>query len=62
MLYDWYGFAKEKNASATLDTRDVTKRNIIEPLATKELQSALDEKYGEGSVKVLVEALNQITK
>lgn len=42
-----------KNASAALDTRDVTKRNIIEPLATKELQSALDEKYGEGSVTIV---------
>lgn len=42
-----------KNASSTLDTRDVTKRNIIEPLATKELQTALDEKYGEGSVTIV---------
>ncbi len=42
-----------KNTSSTLDTRDVTKRNIIEPLATKELQTALDEKYGEGSVTIV---------
>lgn len=42
-----------KDASVTLDTRDVTKRGTIEPLAAKELQEALNEKYGDGSVTVV---------
>lgn len=42
-----------KNASVQLPTRDVTKRACIEPLATKELQASLDEKYGEGNVTVV---------
>lgn len=42
-----------KNASIQLTTRDVTNRACIEPLAAKELQKALDEKYGEGKVSVV---------
>lgn len=42
-----------KNASVQLVTRDVTKRACIEPLATKELQASLDEKYGEGAVTIV---------
>lgn len=42
-----------KNASVQLVTRDVTKRASIEPLAQKELQASLDEKYGEGAVTVV---------
>lgn len=42
-----------KDASVTLDTRDVTKRGMIEPLAAKELQEALNEKYGDGNVTVV---------
>lgn len=42
-----------KNASVQLVTRDVTKRACIEPLAVKELQAALDSRYGEGNVTVV---------
>lgn len=42
-----------KNASATLTTREVTKRASIEPLATAELQKSLNEKYGEGVITVV---------
>ncbi len=42
-----------KNASITLPTRQVTNRGSIEPLATKELQASLNEKYGAGSVTIV---------
>lgn len=42
-----------KNASATLTTREVTKRASIEPLATAEIQKSLNEKYGEGTITVV---------
>lgn len=42
-----------KNASATLTTREVTKRAAIEPLATAELQKSLNEKYGDGVITVV---------
>lgn len=42
-----------KNAAVTLTTKNVTNRNSIEPLATKELQTSLNEKYGEGAVTVI---------
>lgn len=42
-----------KNASATLTTREVTKRASIEPLATMELQESLNEKYGDNTITVV---------
>lgn len=42
-----------KNASITLPTRQVTNRGSIEPLAAKELQASLDEKYGAGNVTII---------
>ena len=42
-----------KNASATLTTKEVTKRASIEPLATMELQESLNEKYGDGVITVV---------
>lgn len=42
-----------KNAAVTLDSKSVTKRSEIEPLATSELQKSLDEKYGAGRVTIV---------
>lgn len=42
-----------KNASVTLPTRQVTNRGSIEPLAAKELQASVDEKYGAGNVTII---------
>lgn len=41
-----------KSAKVTLSASDVTNRDIIEPLAAEKLQESLDEKYGEGTIKV----------
>lgn len=41
-----------KTVSKTLNATDATNRGIIEPLALQEIQKALDEKYGEGIIKV----------
>lgn len=39
-----------KASSKTLNSTDATNRGVIEPLALTNIQSALDEKYGEGVV------------
>lgn len=47
-----------KTSSKTLTPIDVTNRSIIEPIAKKEVQKSLDEKYGESTVivnKVVIE-------
>ena len=42
-----------KIAAKSLATEDVTNRGIVEPAARESLQAALDEKYGEDTVRVL---------
>ena len=42
-----------KVAAKSLATEDVTNRGLIEPAAQKTLQQALDEKYGEDTVRVI---------
>lgn len=47
-----------KTSSKTLTPVDVTNRSILEPIAKKEVQRSLDEKYGENTVivnKVVIE-------
>lgn len=39
-----------KTSSKTLSSTDATNRGVIEPLALTNIQSALDEKYGDGVV------------
>ncbi len=42
-----------KMATKTLATENVTNRSIIEPAAKESLQTALDEKYGDDTVRVI---------
>ncbi|MCC8049822.1 MAG: hypothetical protein LIP10_04065 [Clostridiales bacterium] len=41
-----------KSSSKTLSDEDATNRSVIEPLTQENLQSALNEKYGEGVIMV----------
>lgn len=41
-----------KTSSKTLSSEDATNRGLIEPLALSNIQSALDEKYGESVVNI----------
>lgn len=41
-----------KTSSKTLSPTDVTNRSILEPRAQENIQKSLDEKYGEGVIKI----------
>ena len=49
-----------KNAAKSLTTYDVTTRSSIEPLALANVQRAVDEKYGEGTVRILMVVVNDM--
>lgn len=49
-----------KDSAAVLKSSEVTVRGYIEPKAKEVLQSALDEKYGEGTVEVIKVTINDM--
>lgn len=49
-----------KNATKALTTYDVTTRSVIEPLAQENIQTAVDEKYGEGTIYIRQVVINDM--